>query len=335
MNVHTDFQVIGEKAVAEILMSSELEVMSLVEKAYLTHDARESNNPPSYFLRFPDRPDDRIIALPAALGRGDAEINGLKWISSFPGNLGKGLPRASAVLILNDPGTGFPIACLEGSAISAARTAASAALAAHRLTTENGRPRSVSFIGASPIARGIHRFLAATGWEFDDIGVYDLSRERAEAFTTQDFSPDSRRTVHSGMEQAIRSAGLVVFATTAGTPHVTDAAWFDHGPLVLHISLRDLAPEIVLNSVNIVDDIDHCLREDTSLHLAEQMVRGRDFVNGTLGDVLLGRLCPPANRVTIFSPFGLGVLDLAVARHVHLRAIETGRAVEIPGFRLR
>jgi hypothetical protein len=41
---------------------------------------------------------------------------------------------------------------------------------------------------------------------------------------------------------------------------------FDHNPLVLHVSLRDLAQEIVLASTNIVDDIEHCLKANTSPH---------------------------------------------------------------------
>ena len=60
----------------------------------------------------------------------------------LPRQRAAGLPRASAVLILNDPGTGYPFACLESSIISATRTAASAAVAADWLcASRDGRGR--------------------------------------------------------------------------------------------------------------------------------------------------------------------------------------------------
>ena len=104
-------------------------MIDVVGRTYLLHHDRQSVNPDSYFLRFPTKPDARVIALPAYLG-GDVDTIGIKWIASFPGNVQRGMPRASAVLLLNDYETGYPVACLEAAAISAARTAASAALAA-------------------------------------------------------------------------------------------------------------------------------------------------------------------------------------------------------------
>jgi ornithine cyclodeaminase/alanine dehydrogenase-like protein (mu-crystallin family) len=109
----------------------------------------------------------------------------------------------------------------------------------------------------------------------------------------------------------------VVFATVAAEPHIRDVPCFAHNPVVLHVSLRDLAPEILLASTNMVDDIEHCLKANTSPHLVEQITGSRDFLAGTLADVMDGRVSVPTDRPVIFSPFGLGVLDLAVGKYVY------------------
>ncbi|MFD5395391.1 2,3-diaminopropionate biosynthesis protein SbnB [Streptomyces sp. NPDC127097] len=328
------FSVLSGAQVHQVLDAHHQGVVDLIETAYRLHGGGETVNPPSYFLRFPDRPSSRIIALPASIG-GERPTDGLKWISSFPENVEAGIPRASAVLILNDHDTGYPLACLESSIISAARTAASAALAADRISAARGtRPARVGFFGVGLIARYIHTYLARTGWEFDEIGVHDLSAAHAGGFA--DYLRESGETgtvtVHGSAEELIRSCDLVVFATVAGTPHVTEPGWFAHNPLVLHVSLRDLSPEVVLGAANIVDDVEHCLKADTSVHLAEQRVGHRDFLDGTLYDVLTGKVRPPADRPVIFSPFGLGVLDLALGRHVYESVKESGELRVVDDF---
>ncbi|MFI6404115.1 2,3-diaminopropionate biosynthesis protein SbnB [Streptomyces sp. NPDC050548] len=327
------FAVVSGEQVQQALAGRESEIGELVEATYRLHGAGDSVNPPSYFLRFPDRPSSRIIALPASLG-GPLRVDGLKWISSFPGNTGSGLPRASAVLILNDPDTGYPYACLESSVISATRTASSAALAAEKLSQGRTRPLRVGFVGTGLIARYIHTHLRATGWEFEETGVYDLSADSAEGFRgyLERSGAQGRITVHDKAEGLVRSSDLLVFATIAGAPHIHDPAWFDHHPLVLHVSLRDLDPAILLASANFVDDVEHCLKADTSPHLAEQATGGREFIDGTLDDVLTGRVSVPADRTVVFSPFGLGVLDLAVGRFVHDEVARRGELRVVDGF---
>ncbi|MBG0857059.1 2,3-diaminopropionate biosynthesis protein SbnB [Streptomyces spinoverrucosus] len=327
------FAVISGAQVQQALSGREKTIVELVEAAYRLHGAGDSVNPPSYFLRFPDRPTSRIIALPASIG-GSFHVDGLKWISSFPANVQAGLPRASAVLILNDHDTGYPFACLESSIISATRTAASAALAADWLSRTRTRPTRVGFFGTGLIARYIHTFLAGTGWTFDTIGAYDVSADSTAGFSgyLHQAGTTARVEVHDSAEELIRASDLVVFATVAGEPHVTDPAWFAHHPLVLHVSLRDLAPEILLDSANIVDDVEHCLKADTSPHLAEQLTGNRDFLDGTLDDVMTGRLTVPADRTVIFSPFGLGVLDLAVGTYVYDEAAQAGELRVIDDF---
>ncbi|MFD7709580.1 2,3-diaminopropionate biosynthesis protein SbnB [Streptomyces sp. NPDC059785] len=327
------FSVIPGAQVQQALHGREREIVELVETAYRLHGAGDSVNPPSYFLRFPDRPSSRIIALPASIG-GELRVDGLKWVSSFPENTASGIPRASAVLILNDHDTGYPFACLEASIINAARTAASAALAADRLSRGRQRPKRVGFIGTGLIARYIHTYLSATGWSFDETGVHDLSAGSAAGFRgyLERAGAGGKITVHDRAEDLVRSSDLLVFATVAAKPHIHDPSWFAHHPLVLHVSLRDLAPEVLLASANIVDDVEHCLKAETSPHLAERLTGSRDFLDGTLDDVLSGRLTVPADRTLVFSPFGLGVLDLAVGRFVHDEVAARGELRAVDGF---
>jgi N-[(2S)-2-amino-2-carboxyethyl]-L-glutamate dehydrogenase len=327
------FAVVPGEQVHAALLGREKEITAVVEDAYRLHAAGGTVNPPSVFLRFPDRASSRIIALPASVG-GPERVDGVKWISSVPRNVDAGIPRASAVLILNDHTTGYPFACLESSLVSAARTAASAAAAADRLTRERERPRRVGFFGAGLIARHVHTFLEGTGWTFDDIGVHDVSAASAAGFRSylEQSGTGARITVHREPEALVRQSDLVVFATVAGTPHVGDPAWFGHHPVVLHLSLRDLDPRILLDAVDIVDDADHCLRAETSPHLAERLTGNRDFLDGTLADVLDGRVRVPADRTVVFSPFGLGVLDLAVGKWVYDEVARTGGLRTVDGF---
>ena len=329
------FAVITGAQVQQVLEGRQQQVVDLVEQTYRVHAAGDSVIPPSYFLRCPDRPTSRIIARPASIG-GGVGVDGIKWVSSFPDNVEWGIPRASAVLILNDPATGYPLACMESSAISAPRTAASAAAAADWLSASRGgrRPRPTAFSGVALIPRDVHAFLEGTGWSFDEIGVYVLSGQSGQGFSgyLERSGSTARVTVHESREQLIRSSDLVVFATIAAQPHVYDPGWFDHNPIVLHVSLRDLAPEILLASANVLDDVEHCLKAGTSAHLAEQLTGHRGFVDGTLADVMAGSVRVPDDRPVVFSPFGLGVLDLAVGKYVYDAVAAGGRLRVVDDF---
>ncbi|MYW43473.1 2,3-diaminopropionate biosynthesis protein SbnB [Streptomyces sp. SID161] len=323
------FEIVAGGSVRDVLRESRREVMDLVGRTYRVHDAGQTVNPDSYFLRFPEKPDSRIIALPAFLGP-EAGLAGIKWIASFPKNTQSGAPRASAVLVINDYETGYPVACLEAATISSARTAASAAVAAAALRPEGYRGTTTAIVGAGVIARNICDYLQAADCVPDTYLVHDLHEPSGQALaehlrTTQRVPAELTTDLATAL-----AADTVVFATTALKPYVTRP--FRPGQLVLHISLRDLAPEVVLEAQNILDDVDHCLKADTSPHLAEQATGSRDFVTGTLAGVLNGEVTPDSGRPVIFSPFGLGVLDLAVGAFVLERARRDGTAIEIPDF---
>lgn len=324
--------ILGNEPVRSILDGREPAVIELVRRCYLAHARGDTSLPHSVFLRFPREKRNRIIGLPAYVG-GEQRIAGMKWIASFPGNVSAGIARASAAIILNSMDTGVPVAVVEGSTISARRTAASATLAA--ATLGSAEDRGVALIGCGVINFEVLRFLRSAMPGLAGVTLFDLNPERARAFMdrcARDFG-DVKVTVADQLEEALGAHTLISFATTAATPH-TGLEHCRPGSLVLHLSLRDIRPDALLDNVNVVDDVDHVCREATSVDLAARLAGHRDFIESSLGEILAGsgRYRRDPQRVTVFSPFGLGILDIALADFVRLEARSRGLGTHLDDF---
>jgi ornithine cyclodeaminase len=311
-----DILILKSSEIHSLLEGRELEIINTVRQAYETHAKGNDSLPHSTFLRLPGDQKNRFIALPAYLG-GNFDVAGIKWIASFPGNIQKGLDRASAVIALNSTETGRPIAILEGSIISSKRTAASAALAAQFLS--GGRKvTSVGIIGCGLINFETLKFLLTVATEIDSIFIFDVEAERARVFQSicKELWGRIDAQIARDITSVFLSAQVVSLATTAVEPHIFDISTCAQGAVILHTSLRDISPDVILSCDNVVDDIDHVCRARTSIHLTEELTRRRDFIRCTLSDILLGIAPEKKNEesVTIFSPFGLGVLDMAVSK---------------------
>ncbi|MDU8428636.1 2,3-diaminopropionate biosynthesis protein SbnA [Pseudomonas syringae pv. actinidifoliorum] len=323
------FHVVDGEVTARLLAADPLACIDDVQAAYLAHEAGRTVNPDSYFLRFPEAPANRIIALPASLS-GDQPVSGIKWISSFPGNVDTGLQRASAVLILNDPVTGYAFACLEASRISAMRTAASAVLGARWMNRQQRHVRRMAFIGAGFIARTVLDLFVSDGWAMDSVSVFDQHEDSALALISHAAGRHRLNGEQTDLHDCLQ-ADVVVFATTALSPYVLEPV-FRPGQVVLNISLRDLGPEVIAQANNILDDVEHCLKAQTSPDLAVRQYQHRSFITGTLAQLMNGEVELSPERASIFSPFGLGVLDLAVGQRVYRQALAEGSALPVPRF---
>ena len=329
-----DLLIVRENEVISLLDGRELELMDAVRAAYEAHARGQTSLPQSSFLTFPAERGSRIIALPAYLG-GKYDSAGIKWVASFPTNLNLGLNRASAVVILNSVKTGRATAILEASMISARRTAASAALAAQVLHKD----RSVSqigIIGCGVINFEIIRFLRSIFDGADSFVVFDLDAKRAGQFSQRCesvFAGVEVRVV-TNIREVLAQCPLISFATTAVEPHVLDLSCCGAGSTILHISLRDISSEGILSADNVVDDVDHVCRARTSVQLAEEVAGNRNFIRCTLPEILIGAAPPREDdeSICIFSPFGLGILDIAVSNLVYSRALAEKKGDVIKSF---
>ncbi|MCP4755060.1 MAG: 2,3-diaminopropionate biosynthesis protein SbnB [Proteobacteria bacterium] len=327
-----DFSIVRGTSVDKALEDLKA-VQQVVKTAYTIHGRGNTVNPDSYFLRFPEKQADRIIALPAYIGD-EINVSGIKWIASYPGNIKNGFPRASAVLILNDYETGYPFACLESSIISATRTASSAVLAAEAIGGGGKETPSLGFVGNGLIAKYIYNHFMGNDWQIGSVHLYDKDDVESERFREHIVQKDShdRIVVENRIEDLFAHSRIVVFATTAGSPYVSNPDLFDKSSILLNISLRDIDPKVIVSANNVADDIEHVMKANTSVHLAEGIEKNRDFMNGTLYDLLEGKSILDDAKPTVFSPFGLGVLDLAVGKYVYDKALENGSTVPIDDF---
>lgn len=317
-----------------LLKGQEASILKVVEQAYQAHANRNTIMPPNGYLHFPGMEKERIIAKAAFLGEHFQEA-GLKWIASFPGNLSKGMERASATLILNSVETGRPNAIFESSVISAKRTAAGAALAAKRMSKDPD-PRTIGLVGTGLINFETLRFLLHVFPGMEKLYLRDLSLERAEQFKRKALSlkQSLEIVIANDVQDLIAHCPIIAFGTTAVKPFMGSIEGHLPHLLILHTSLRDLSEEIILSADNVVDDIDQVCSNKTSLHLAEIKTGDRAFIRTTIGDILNGQAkdYDPDKKVHIFSPFGLGILDLAVGSLVRKLALERKAGMVIDGF---
>jgi 2,3-diaminopropionate biosynthesis protein SbnB len=238
-------------------------------------------------------------------------------------------------MVLNSMKTGRPEVVMEASTISAFRTAASAALAADILHSK-GDIDALGVIGCGLINAEIVRFVASLQRKIGKVYLYDIDPARATAYreVLSPFIGDVPIQVGASPEDVMAKCSVISFATTAVRPTIAGITMCRPGATILHISLRDLMPDAILAADNVVDDVDHVLRAETSVDLAQKKVGNHEFVRCTLADVILGK--EPARRnnsaVSVFSPFGLGVLDLAVAKLAVDYAGAAGRGIKVRDF---
>jgi ornithine cyclodeaminase len=267
----------------------------------------------------------RFIAMPAFLGN-PVYVAGIKWIAGFPGNVARGLPRASGLIVLNSLEVGLPYAVMECATVSARRTAAVAALSFDHLAPA-GR-KSVAVLGAGPIARSVIEALSAPERDIARFTVFDPNTARLAEFVASVSERVSIPVVGAANpRECVRHAQVIVTATT-GAREYLEESWVAPGGLIVALSLDDCTADLFLSADRIiVDDFDQCNREEKLLHRLVQAGRfSRDQVYAELGEIVTGAKpgrTDPGQRIYV-NPMGMAIEDLAVAAAVYNAAVARG-----------
>jgi len=271
----------------------------------------------------------RFNAMPAYVG-GAYDMAGIKWIGSFPANLARGRARGTGLIVLSDAHSGEPLAVMNGTLISAVRTAAATAIATRAFAAAPS-PR-VGLIGAGAINRMHVLALSEAHGSLDRVQVFDLDTSRA-ARLAADLSAETGVAIEpaSDVREAVEGMGIVIGATTATEPTVR-GAWLAPGAVYVEVGGRNLSEDGLRACDRFVADnwVEVWHRYETHAEIpgtfVNLVVAKQIPVPDELGAVLLGR--KPGRRDAsdrIFvKPVGMGTEDVAVAARVYRAALAGG-----------
>lgn len=299
--------------------------MGAVEEGFRLHAKGDYAQPLKPYLRNPNSGHiaDRIIAMPAWIG-GDDPIAGLKWIGSKHDNPSRrSIDRASAVIVLNDNETHFPIAVLEAARISALRTAAVTGVAARHLARANFT--DVAVIGCGPIGQTQIQMFCEQFSSLERVQIFDRQPEAMAALTRwmAETFPSVQAVTHADARSAVEAAAVVVTATVTDQPYLK-FEWLRPGTFLSNISIMDVEKDVFLRADKVVvDDWDQCNREKKIIHrLVEEGSFSREKLHAEIGEIVIGQKPGRENdhEIILLNPMGMAIDDIVCARAILRRA---------------
>ncbi len=311
---------ISDQLVSNVL-TPKLAYNSVIE-ALKCHARRDVCQPLKPYIRPQGREGEfeggRYIAMPAYVG-GTVRRPGIKWISSVPKNVHRGLPRASGIVVLNDPTTGRPQAIMECGVLSARRTGAVAAIGVNFLGPSGSK--RAALLGAGPVATEVVRALVGQCPNMEEFRIHDPCYDRAyklASWALREFQ--MRVAVCPTAEICVQGANIIIPATTGGKDYIK-LQWLTARPwLIVALSLDDCCDEVPLAADKlVVDDFEQSVREEKLLHRLVRDGRcSRATVYAELGEIVNGDKSRPTDTDCVYlNPMGMAVEDIAVAACVY------------------
>jgi alanine dehydrogenase len=323
--------VLSEKQVQGLLDIEEL--IEVLEEAHSQYSAGKAVMPVRLVVPLPQI-QGRITNMPGYLS--ESKALGMKVVTYFQSNPEKGLPPILATLLLFSPDTGKVIATMDGSTITAVRTACASALATKALA--NRDTPVVGILGAGVQARAHIRALCRVR-NLSTIKIYSPSGMSSIA-VKKELEPEISVPIEvaNNPEETVRDSDLVVTVTTAKEP-VLRSDWLKPGAHINAVGshrpdTREVDGPTLARSKLVVDSREAVMTEcgDILLAIKEKIIT-ENHIHGEIGEVLAGKKAGrgSAGELTLYKSVGIAVQDVAAAHLVYRKAMEQkiGADIEI------
>jgi len=273
------------------------------------------------------RPDAFIHAMPAYIP--SLESAGMKWVSGYPENPKKNLPYITGLLILNDPETGFPIAVMDATWITAQRTGAATAVAAKYLARKDSS--SVGILACGVQGRSNLEALSCL-FQLKKVKAFDVNPE-----TTERFANEMAEVVQTEIEivkapkEAVVGMDLVV---TSGPilkepAPVIEPGWLGEGAFASPVDFDSYWQGDALRQADKLATDD---RKQMEYYRKTGYFKDTPQPYADLGEIAAGN--KPGREKdgerTISINLGLALDDMATAILIYNRAKEKGIGTQLP-----
>ncbi len=270
-------------------------------------------------------------AMPAHLraAKVSDDLLGIKWVTGVGANGARGLPAISAIVALNDPETGVPVALLDGGPITAQRTAAISGVAIRHFGPPPGMGVDVAIIGAG--VQG-HAHVPIVGAVLPGATLQLFDRHPERAANLADVARSSPGIggveVHATVRAAVEAADVVISAAAFTSPERRQQmtnAWLRADATVVPVDYATYcAAEVARGAALFLVD------------QREQFLANRDAGNfdgypdptATIGEAILAGTARPAGRV-VLTHLGVGLADVVFADVIVRTAIAAGRGTTL------
>ncbi len=255
---------------------------------------------------------------------------GAKIVSVFPNNPGRGLSTVTALVVLLEADTGYPLALLDGTRLTALRTGAASGLATDLLAPSGAD--TLALFGASAQAR-TQLVAICTVRPIRTVWVYDAMPGRAQSLVSEMMGhkpvPADLRVAETAAE-ATRSASILATATTSQAPVFADADLLPGAHInaigAFTPQMQEVPPETVGRARVFVDQVGPAMAESGELIAANRQGLLDPSRLVEIGAVVLGKAAgrESPGQVTLFKSVGVAVQDIAAATRALRIAEERG-----------
>lgn len=292
------------------------DVISVVEEALRIWGEGKGSMPAKVYL--PVECGD-FRAMPAAL----PGCAGMKWVNAHPRNPSRNLPSVMAIMIYNDPETGYPLAIMDATEITAYRTGAAAAIASKYLARQDSR--TIGIIGAG---RQAYTQILAHAELFSPILVnaFDISTAAVDRLINC-FPEFTIR--NCSMQEA--AASDIVCTLTPSRNAIVKKDWIIGGTHINAVGAdaagkQELDPSILMEAIVIVDDLEQASASGEINVPIRRGIYTVQEVRGTLAELVMGKKTGRTDDkvITVFDSTGIAIEDIAVAKLLFEKAQKTG-----------